>query len=119
MTTIALAISLNTLTKSPHPTRDKCCLTNLSINDLIAANTTICTFHVFDVRAVVSIEQKRSPYLSVELTRKRMVRKGKRMKVVLKCFVLEPSCLKGVTLDNDSCNLETCIFNWSITRLPK
>ena len=44
--------------------------TNLSINNLIAANNTTCTFHVFDVRAVVSIEQKRSPYLSV---RKKMV----------------------------------------------
>ena len=32
----------------------------------MAANNTTCTFHVFEVRAVVSIEQKRSPYLSVE-----------------------------------------------------
>ena len=40
--------------------------TNLSINNLIAANNTTCTFHVFDVRAVVSIEQKRSPYLSAD-----------------------------------------------------
>lgn len=40
--------------------------TNLSINNLMAANNTTCTFHVFEVRAVVSIEQKRSPYLSVE-----------------------------------------------------
>ena len=39
--------------------------TNLSINNLMAANKTTCTFHVFEVRAVVSIEQKRSPYLSV------------------------------------------------------
>ena len=31
----------------------------------MAANKTTCTFHVFEVRAVVSIEQKRSPYLSV------------------------------------------------------
>ena len=45
-------------------------ITNLSINNLIAANKTTCTFHVFEVRAVVSIEQKRSPYLSV---RKKMV----------------------------------------------
>ena len=30
----------------------------------MAANKTTCTFHVFEVRAVVSIEQKRSPYLS-------------------------------------------------------
>lgn len=44
--------------------------TNLSINNLMAANKTTCTFHVFEVRAVVSIEQKRSPYLSV---RKKMV----------------------------------------------
>ena len=36
----------------------------------MAANKTTCTFHVFEVRAVVSIEQKRSPYLSV---RKKMV----------------------------------------------
>lgn len=40
-------------------------IANLSINNLIAANKTTCTFHVFEVRAVVSIEQKRSPYLSV------------------------------------------------------
>ena len=46
-------------------------ITNLSINNLIAANKTTCTFHVFEVRAVVSIEQKRSPYLSV---RKKMVK---------------------------------------------
>ena len=45
-------------------------IANLSINNLIAANKTTCTFHVFEVRAVVSIEQKRSPYLSV---RKKMV----------------------------------------------
>ena len=31
----------------------------------MAANKTTCTFQVFEVRAVVSIEQKRSPYLSV------------------------------------------------------
>ena len=31
----------------------------------MAANKTTCTFHVFEVSAVVSIEQKRSPYLSV------------------------------------------------------
>ena len=43
--------------------------TNLSINNLMAANKTTCTFHVFEVRAVVSIEQKRSPYLSVRKTK--------------------------------------------------
>lgn len=32
----------------------------------MAANNTTCTFHVFEVSAVVSIEQKRSPYLSVQ-----------------------------------------------------
>ena len=32
----------------------------------MAANKTTCTFHVFEVRAVVTIAQKRSPYLSVE-----------------------------------------------------
>ena len=37
----------------------------------MAANKTTCTFHVFEVRAVVSIEQKRSPYLSVR--KKKMV----------------------------------------------
>ena len=31
----------------------------------MAASKTTCTFHVVEVRAVVSIEQKRSPYLSV------------------------------------------------------
>lgn len=40
--------------------------TNLSINNLMAAKTTTWTFQVFEVRAAVSMEQKRSPCLSVK-----------------------------------------------------
>jgi len=41
-------------------------ITYLSINSFMADKTTSCTFHVFEVRAFVSMEQKRSACLSVE-----------------------------------------------------
>ena len=40
--------------------------TYLSINSFTEDKTTSCTFHVFEVRAFVSMEQKRSACLSVE-----------------------------------------------------